>query len=228
MDIRKPKTLADFPKFTVAAVRRGETSVTGYTRFELEGHFDRIIKQIDPSWFWLLVGQSDCLCASLKSLDRETKAAVLTCNEKKEPNVVGQALAYLSPYWQASNVWMILDPHWGWEKIQCERLDAIETDYEASEISIVDGREVKIWTELRPADGKGPLTAHYPASDQTSPPNPEPRLLTSGWRHETCSLCHQHINPGDFGYRDPERRWMCGNCYERYVVPRDLAFVDEL
>jgi hypothetical protein len=53
MDIRKPKTLADFPKFMVAALRRGETSVTGYTRFELEGHFDRIIEQIDPSWFWI-------------------------------------------------------------------------------------------------------------------------------------------------------------------------------
>jgi hypothetical protein len=228
MDIRKPKTLEDFPKFIVAAVHRGETSATGYTRFELDGHFDRVIEHIDPHWFWLLVGQNDCLCASLKVLDKESKAAVLTCNEKEEPNVVGQAIAYLSPYWQAFNVWMILDPLWGWEKMKCEGSDAIARDYEADEISIVDGREVKIWTKLAPADGKGPLTRHCPASDQTSPPNLEPRLLTGGWGHETCSLCHQHINSGNFGYRDPDHRWMCENCYQRYVIPRDLAFVDEL
>ena len=36
------------------------------------------------------------------------------------------------------------------------------------------------------------------------------------------------IEPGMVGYSDPSERWICQNCYERYVVPRDLAFVDEL
>ncbi len=116
MEIRKPKTLEDFPKFIVTDVRRSTTSVTGYTRFELDGTFDRTIEAIDPHWFWLLFGEKDYLCASLKSLDKLTKAAILTCDEKDEPRIVGQALAYLSPYWQAFNVWMVLDPTWGWGK----------------------------------------------------------------------------------------------------------------
>jgi hypothetical protein len=230
MDIRKPKTLEEFPKFIVAAVRRGETSASGYTTFELDGQFDRVtmIQQVDPSWFWLLIGQNDCLCASLKLLDRETKAAILTCDEKEEPNVVGEALAYLSPYWQAFNVWMVLDPNWGWKKIRFSGVDATATDYEANDISIVDGREVKMWTKLEPAHKTGGESRHYPADDQTSPPRSETRPVPGGWDHEHCALCKNHINAGDSGYCDPAQRWMCENCYQRYVIPRDLAFVDEL
>ena len=54
METAKPKTLEDFPRFMVAGLRRGKTSDTGFTRFELDGEFDRIIEKIDPDWFWLL------------------------------------------------------------------------------------------------------------------------------------------------------------------------------
>jgi hypothetical protein len=228
MDVRKPKTLEDFPKFSVVAVGRGATSATGYTRFEMEGEFDRIIEWLGPHWFWLLIGEHDCLCATLKSLDRETRLAVLTCDEKDEPDVVGQTLAYLSPYWQAQNVWMVLDPNWGWKKTQFRGLDAVAQDYEAKDISIVDGREVKIWTKLEPVDRGRGASRHYPASNQSSPPEPESRLVPGGWSHEHCDLCKNHIDAGEFGYRDPAERWMCEKCYERYVMARDLAFVDEL
>ena len=78
MNIRNPKTLNDFPKFEVATVRRGETSPAGYTEFELHGQFDRVIDGIDAQWFWLLIGQENCLSASVKTLDKEAKTAVLT------------------------------------------------------------------------------------------------------------------------------------------------------
>lgn len=123
---------------------------------------------------------------------------------------------------------MVLDPNWGWEKVRFAGRDAIARDYEASEPSIVNGQPVKIWTELGPADGKGHTTRHYPADNQSSPPNVEPRLVTGGWGHEHCTLCRAHIDPGDFGYRGPDHNWMCERCYRRYVTPRDLAFVDEL
>jgi hypothetical protein len=106
----KPKTLKDFPEFRVSAIRRGRTSEEGYTRFELDGKFERIVGEIDPHWFWLLFGEKDCICATMQSLDNETRAVVLTCDLKDEPKVAGQTLAYLSPYWQAYHVWMVLDP----------------------------------------------------------------------------------------------------------------------
>jgi hypothetical protein len=228
MEIRNSKTLDDFPKFIVAAVRRGATSDDGYTRFELEGKFDRVIEKIDPHWFWLLLGERECLCASLKSLDKETEVAILTCDQKEEPKILGQAVAYLSPYWQAFNVWMVLDPNWGWERKQFHAVDAVAQEYESKEISIVEGREVKVWTKLEPAEGQTGQSRHYPETDQTLPLSSSARLVPSGWDHEHCELCKAHIDAGTFGYCDPRERWMCVTCYERYVMRRDLAFVDEL
>jgi hypothetical protein len=227
MEIRKQKTLADFPQFTVTAVRRGATYASGYTCFELDGNFDGVM-EYDPDWFWLLFGEGNYLCASPKSFDEETKAVTLTFEAKEEPRIVGQALAYLSPYWQAYNVWMVLDPNWGWERIQFKGSDASAQDYEATDISIIDGREVKIWTKLEPWEERGGQSRHYPATDQTSPPNFDVRRIPSGWGHEHCELCNAHIDAGQFGYCDPEKRWICERCYARYVARHDLAFVDEL
>ena len=228
MEPRKLKRLEDFPQFIVTGVRRGATSDAGYTRFELDGSFDRVGETLDPSWFWLLFGEREYLCASLKSFDNETKAAILTCEEASEPKIVGRALAYLSRYWQAFHVWMVLDPRWTWERKQLRGTDAVAEDYESKDVAIVEGREVRVWTKMEPVEGRGGQSRHYPTADQTLPIRPGTRLVPSGWGHEHCELCHAHIDVGQFGYCDPEARWMCEKCHGRYVVGHDLAFVDEL
>jgi hypothetical protein len=141
---------------------------------------------------------------------------------------VGQALFYLSPRWQAFNVWMVLDPSWGWKRTLFEGIDAVAEEYAAPDVSIVDGREVKIWTKLERADGAGRQSRYYPEDNQIGPPDPNTRVVPGGWDHEHCALCNEHIEAGQFGFRDPGERWMCEKCYQRYVVPRDLSFVDEL
>jgi len=225
-----PKTLEDFPKLVVTALRRGPEAEKGYTFFELEGRFDRHINVTTdgPQWFWLLFSKCGSLCASVQSLDKETNAAVLTFEAKEEPDIVGQTLAYLSPYWQEYNVWMVLDPDWGWEKKKFLGMDAIAEDFQSKDTSIIEGREVKVWTKLSPANVRRGESRHYPATDQTHKPGSNVRLVPSGWDHEHCELCKSHIDIGMFGYCDPDDRWMCENCYSRYVVSRDLAFVDEL
>lgn len=178
MNTDKRKTLDDFPKFVVTGVWRDRKTGGGYTAYDLEctydptlnGDLEQIIANRRPKWFWLLIGERSCLCTSLKSLKKESSTAILTCHEKKEPRVIGQALAYLSPYWQAYNIWMVLDPNWGWQKKRF------------------------------------------------------PEALGS----QECQLCYRDIKPGEIGACDPKGAWMCAKCYERYVVPHDLAFVDEL
>jgi hypothetical protein len=228
MVVHERKTLDDFPKFLVTSVRRGATSESGYTLFEIEGSFDRVIEHIDQLWFWLLFGEQEYITPNLKSFDTETKKAILTCYEIDEPQIVGLALAHLSPYWQAFHVWMVLDPNWGWDRKQFQGTDAVAEDYESKEISIVEGREVRVWTKLEPAEVNGGQSRHYPATDQTLPVRSGTRLVPSGWGHEHCELCRAHINAGMFGHTDADDRWMCEKCYERYVTLRDLAFVDEL
>jgi hypothetical protein len=148
----------------------------------------------------------------LKSFDKETGTAILTCQEKEEPRVVGLELAYLSPYWQGFNVWMVLDPDWGWEKKQFQGEDAVAEDYEAREVSVVGGRAVRVWTKLEPTGESRGQSGHYPATDQTLPVRAGSRLVPSGWGHEHCDLCKAHIDAGQFGYCDPGARWMCDQC----------------
>lgn len=230
METSSPKTLEDFPQFVVTALRRGPKSDRGYTFFELEGHFDR---QIDirpdgPQWFYLLFGTRGCLCTSVQSLDKETKAAALTFEATEEPDIVGHTLAYLSSYWQAYKVWMVLDAEWGLERKKFLGMDAIAEEFESKDVSIIDGREVKVWTKLSPVRADRGGDRHYPAIEQTDTSGSKVRLIPSGWDHEHCELCNSHIDIGVVGWCDPEDRWICENCYSRYVLRRDLAFVDEL
>jgi hypothetical protein len=222
------KSLADFPQFLVFAVRRGETSADGFTRFELDGKFDRVIHEIDPHWFWLLFDERGHVCATLQALEDETLVATLSSNETDEPQVKGKTLAYLSPRWQAYNVWMVLDPNWGWERRRFYGADAVAEDYDAGEIAHVGDRDIRVWTKLELTGELAGASRHYPAGDQTLPPNPQPRLVPGGWGHEHCDLCRSHIEVAEFGHCDQNGRWICEKCYERYVVPHNLAFVDEL
>lgn len=236
MKTSQPKTLVDFPKFVVTEVRAGAASSDGYQRFELEGSYDPILDPVfdnlvageGPLWFWLLFGKRGYLTPMLKSFDKETKKAILVCDEKEEPKVLGLQLAYLSPYWQAFNIWMVLDADWGWEKRQFHGIDAVAEDYEAKEVSFVEGREIRVWTKMEPVGVDSGQSRHYPASNQGLPVVSGTRLIPGGWGHEHCQLCHEHIDAEDFGYCDPDNRWMCENCHQRYVMPHDLAFVDEL
>lgn len=235
MEIPKLKTLDDFPKYIVTAVRRGATSDPGFVSLELEGRFDpilessfeQIINGAAPQWFWLLFGERGCLSPSLKCFDKKARTAILTCQEMGEPEVLGLKLAYLSPYWQAFHVWMVLDPTWGWERRQFQGTDALAENYEAKDVSVVDGREVRLWTKLEPTGGGRGQTRYYPTTDESSPAAGT-RLVPSAWDHEHCELCNEHIEAGMFGYCDPGERWMCENCHRRYVARRDLAFVDEI
>lgn len=228
MDAPKLKTLEDLPQFLVATMRRYETGNTGYTHFQLEGTFDCITEFMDGHWFWLLYGERNCLCASLELLDKKSRVAILTFEEKVEPQIVGQRLACLTPYWQAFHVWMVLEPRWIWERKQLHGTDAVVEDYEAKEMSIVDGREIRVWTKVEPVvAGKGQIR-YYPASVQTVPVRAGTRIVPSVWDHEHCELCRAHIDVGGFGYCDLDGHWVCEECHSKYVIPHDLAFIDEL
>jgi len=225
---RKRKTLADFPFFTVASMRKQPPDVNGHTDFEVEGAFDRIIKRSEIIWFWLLSKEGDSFCVQWKSEDDKTLAAVLTGCQANVPDLAGATLYYLSPCWQAFHVGMVLAPQWGWQRVRFEAIDAQAENYESQDVSIVNGREVKTWTKLERADKKGHASRHYPASDEASVSESGAIIVPGGWDHEHCELCRTHINPGYFGYRDLDDRWMCEACYKKYVEPRDLSFVDEL
>jgi hypothetical protein len=228
MNSKNQKTLEDFPKFRVSRVTRGETDPQGFTTFELDGEFDRSVGRVgEITWFWLLIGDRLAVCAQWKSSGEDSCHPTLVVHEKALPEIVGKTLYYLSPAWQAFHIWMVLDEKWGWAHVRFQAVDAVAEAFLAKDVSIVDGREVKTWTKLKRADKRGFVERYAPAAEQTLS-EAEPHVVPGGWDHEHCELCRRHINPGDFGYRDRDERWMCETCYNKYVMRRDLSFVDEL
>lgn len=236
MENPKPKTLEDFPKFVVTAQPRPATAEEGYHYFEIEGRydpdleglFDEIINGERQTYFWLLYGERGSLFVYLKSFDKETRTAIVECPGEAGQVGVGWELAYLDPHWQAYHVWMLLEPGWGWERRQFLAGDVVAEDYEAENVSIIDGREIRVWTKLVPIGPGGGESRYYPAEDQTLPVRTGTRLVPGAWDHKHCELCNEHVDTGMFGYCDPRENWICEKCYERYVAQRDLAFVDEL
>ena len=214
--MRKQKTLADFPRFTVHSLRKYPPGDQGYTDFELEGTFDRTIQRSAVTWFWLLSGERESLCVQWKSQDDTIAPTVLVGCQKDVPQLDGAILFYLNPYWQPFHVWMVLDSQWGWEKVKFEASDAVALETE--------GREVKGWTKLKRTDSDDQSSQQYPVNKDAS----GYRIVEEGWDHEHCELCSTHIDARDFGYRDPDDHWMCGTCYEKYVIPHDLSFACQL
>ena len=228
MNSKPRKTLEDFPQFSVSHLTRVGTDSQGCTRFELNGDFDHPIqRQGEITWFWLLIDDDAAVCAQWKSVG-PGGAATVVVDEKEMPEIVGRTLYYLSPPWDARDVWMVLDEHWGWQRVLFKAVDALAERYEASDVSIVDGREVKTWTKLSRADKRGSTERYAPMLDNTLASGTAPQLVPGGWDHEHCHLCKGHINNGDFGYRDEDDQWLCESCYDKYVKPHDLSFVDDL
>ena len=88
--------------------------------------------------------------------------------------------------------------------------DAVAEDYEAKDVSIVEGREVRVWTKLEPAGE----TQGAESTLSGSPTKPYLSALVLGWfygawGHEHCELCHEHIDAGMFGYCDPGEHVGC-------------------
>ncbi|HTP30785.1 MAG TPA: hypothetical protein VMJ75_01350 [Candidatus Acidoferrales bacterium] len=228
MDAKLRKTLEDFPKFSVSQLTRVGTDSQGFTRFELNGEFDRLVQpQGQITWFWLLIGDRAAVCAQWKSVGPGNVATV-TADEKEMPEIVGKTLYYLSPAWDARHIWMVLDEQWGWKRVLFQAVDAVAEAFEATDISIVDGREVKTWTKLSRADKCKSTKRYAPTLDDTLVSGRPAQLVPGGWDHEHCQLCREHINNGDFGYRDEDDHWLCESCYDKYVKHHDLSFVDDL
>jgi hypothetical protein len=110
MNANNQKALTDFSKFRVFRVSRGETDSDGFTAFDLEGEFDRVIeRQGEITWFYLLTGDRNAVCVQWKSFDNQSRNAILVAREKKLPDVEGKTLYYLSPAWRPQHIWMVLN-----------------------------------------------------------------------------------------------------------------------
>ncbi len=203
---RDPKRLEDLPQFTT-----------------LTGIFDRIDGIDFGMWCWLLLPGNDCLCGDLQIVDKESRQCTFQTLRQKATATVGQTLSHLSPYWQAFNIWMVLDPNWGWRRMRVTQTGVEVESKPVTEETWVGRRKVTGWAEVKRVGG-GAIVRYVPLFGKAK--RPLNRKSLSQWGHETCTLCHSHVDEGKYGYLDPDGRWMCLRCYRCYVIPRDLSFTD--
>lgn len=190
------KTLGDFPHFEVSKAIAND----------LIGRFD-VSKGVDAGRCWLLLPGRTALIGDVSGFDPETGSATFNSADETNASLVGQKLPYLSAYWQAYHVWMVLDGASGWDKVGYQAVDAIGDAFATD-----DGKNYRRLRRAKPGEV---LSA-------------EDRLVPHGWDHEHCELCNTHIDPGHNAYSNSEGLWICVRCFDRYVSERNLAFVDEL
>jgi hypothetical protein len=202
---RRCKTLEDFPHFVVSGIQVRK-QFPDYFDFSLIGQFDKT-DGVSQGRSWLLLPERSALIGDFSNFDSQDGSAVFHSTGKEIPAVQGATLPYLSSYWQAYHVWMVLDGGSRWRRVRFDALDALSESFTAD-----DGTDYRKLSKLK-------LDEDAPDASQ---------VVAGGWDHEHCELCNAHIDDGNFGYTDTDGWWVCLSCFEKYVSRQDLSFIEDL
>ena len=181
--------LSDLPQFSVDA-----TKLVGGV-WVLEGVFNHL-RSVAENRSWLYAPRA-ALIGDIEALDRQTRRARFNTMDPNPPRIptMGQTFPWLSGYWQAFHIDIILDPNHLWRPLVFRAEDALE-------------RPIPEWRVQRRAIG--------------AIPRPDETVVPGAWNHEHCMICNSHIDPDDLGYLDDDEHWLCTKCHDSYAVPHDL------
>jgi hypothetical protein len=186
----------DQPDFTIhQAVDEGGV-------IKLVGSFSTITG-VGNGFAYLLALPDKMIKGKMSDLQAEQREAIFTPTDQKMSALlqVGQTYVYFDGYWGASAA-IVLDPSRHWEKTRFVSSDAVK--FQRDGVVFV-GKA-----------GSSPLEGGTLISVQKD-----------GWDHEHCAIdmetISQYTDPN--GYKDQFGTWVCVSCYEKYVLPRSLAFI---
>ena len=133
-------------------------------------------------------------------MGEDLHAVVVGHEEGDIPNLLEKDLRYLIFHIGMLSIYgWFWTPSGGWKREKFESVDAVATLQPASDVSIVDGREVTQWMKIERADKRGHTERYYPAEDQNEGADKSPIVLPRRWDHEHCCLCREHIDHDQFG-----------------------------
>jgi hypothetical protein len=195
-------TLNDLAQFTVAAVESGPDGTA-----RLAGFFTHL-KGVREGRGWLYVSRTDSIVGALATLDATNMTAVFVVSQPKAVPRVGDKFPYLRGNWNTADIARVLEGEECWRRIVFQASDAVEFRDPKHPGSIIQ----------RPVNDEND---HVPDGSQSV------RIREAGWDHEHCRFCMAKIGHGGaaHGYKSVEGRWLCEDCYAKYVVQRDLSFL---
>jgi len=221
------KTPDDLPRFRISQVRPCESNKD---YFECAGEFDRA-EDVVEGLCSLLIPSADVLTALhgyLQFGSVEKAARFYTLNDVPA-EAVDQDLTYVHPRWHPRHVWMVSLPTWKWRRSEYAARDGVGKIVEGTQMSVVDGEEVRQWIQVWENGKDSSLSRYYPVfpSGKSSLRIGPDGTIKGGWTHSHCELCNRQIDAGTYGYIDPSEHWVCESCYEKYVKDHNLAFMFE-
>ena len=187
-------------------VRLPRLRVTAISANDLLVTFDEV-KWIGERWIaYIMLSSETLLEGRFVSVDVQQRTARFILNKKEDISYLrpGFEYEYLDGYW-GERAELVLDRSRVWSLTAFKSLDAVEF--------IVEG------TRIRGMWGQEPMA------------NAESvHRVEGGWDHEHCSICWETIGPYEgeenTGYRNQSGEWVCVRCYQSYVVPKKLDFIE--
>jgi len=174
----------------------------------LFGRFDKVpVIYGERSW---LLNASVSYCGDILEVDPSSGLAMFRAwDHEFVPELFETGLSWMYGNYDAAAVWKVLDERSVWKEIKFGVSDAL--------ITTEDGYRV-----LRPANELDLTALDELGSDRT--------ILSGGWDHEHCFICHEQINedqPRCFQseYGKGTFWWACVSCYQRWITIHDIGFL---
>jgi hypothetical protein len=112
-------TLADLPQFTASSSAADETGNTA-----ISGRFNQL-RGVRKGFAWLFVSGADSVMGKITILDDATLSAVFSTHATSKLTCDGQTFPYLSGYWNAATIAMVLAGPPAWNRLEFRPSDAI-------------------------------------------------------------------------------------------------------
>jgi len=159
-------------------------------------------KLIGEDWIGcLLLASERLVCGRFLSVNVAARTALFRAASRDGVASLeaGKTFPYLDGYW-GERAELVLDRTRDWRKARFTAQDAVEY--------IRDGQ--RMITRVGPG---------VPAGG---------RVVAEMWDHEHCAMCCSEIGQQRIAdaWINAQAEWLCTTCYETYVVPRSLEFVN--
>jgi len=155
-----------------------------------------------PRWFWLIPSEKEFVVPSIIALDESTGDVTIEIDaeEYRDYFLPGTTVYWLTPYWQAYHVPMILFGQWS-------EVRYVPTDAKHFVLANLHG-----WAPVGDSIPEGAM---------------ETSIEKNGWNHEHCEICNGRIGAkgSPIGYQDEDQHWLCPACYRKWAEPRSLGFL---
>jgi hypothetical protein len=191
--------LEDLPLFTVDDIQ----PAAGEGNTIIAGHFSHL-RGVRSTRGYLYRSHGPSLMGDLEAIPSTsaTQARFHTADAEYAPDLKkGVSYAWLDGAWKPYHLKMVLSPADRWKR---RTFSASPARY-----FLLDG-----------------VTSWQPVSEPLPHGATDLGVRSTDWNRERCELCPEELEPArsSEGFVDPDGRWICAHCFEKFARRNDISF----